>query len=89
MHFLGLSGMPRRYSDYPDRFQMWNTLARLGSCVSFIRIILFMFILWEALSSQRPAIISLHQSTSVEWIHSFPPMDHSYRLPPVLILGSK
>jgi len=89
IHFLGLRGIPRRYSDYPDRFQIWNTLSSLGSCVSFIRIMLFIFILWEALSSQRPTIISLHQSTSIEWIHSFPPMDHRYSLPPILILGSK
>jgi cytochrome c oxidase subunit 1 len=89
IHFLGLSGMPRRYSDYPDSFQMWNTFSSLGSCISFISIILFIFILWEALCSKRPILISLHQRTRIEWIHSFPPMDHSYSLPPLLILGNK
>jgi len=89
MHFLGLSGIPRRYSDYPDRFQLWNTFSRLGSCISFIGIMLFVFIVWESLVSQRPVIVGLHQRTRIEWIHSFPPMDHRYRLPPVLILGTK
>jgi len=89
IHFLGLRGIPRRYSDYPDRFQIWNTMASLGSCISFIRIILFIFILWEAFRSKRPSIMGLHQRTRIEWIHSFPPMDHRYSLPPLLILGQK
>lgn len=85
IHFLGLRGMPRRYSDYPDRFQIWNSVARFGSFISFIGLLFFIFILWESFVRHRAAILRMHQRTSIEWIHSFPPLDHRYSVPPTII----
>merc|ERR1712048_528734 len=56
MHFLGLAGIPRRYSDYPDSYMYWNVVARVGSIISVVSVIFFLFILWESLVSHRPAI---------------------------------
>ena len=47
MHFLGLAGMPRRYSDYPDVFAGWNLVATYGSLVSLISTIFFFFIVLD------------------------------------------
>lgn len=52
MHFLGLSGMPRRIPDYPDTYQMLNLLSSIGSLVSFCSLLLFFYIVYSAL--KRP-----------------------------------
>jgi cytochrome c oxidase subunit 1 len=87
MHFLGLAGMPRRYSDYPDFFSYWNVVARLGSIVSVVSVMFFLFIIWERLVSHRPAISRNHISTSLEIMHSFPPLNHRY--PSIPVIGSQ
>nr|QMS48894.1 cytochrome c oxidase subunit 1 [Haementeria acuecueyetzin] len=73
-HFLGLSGMPRRYSDYPDAFMTWNVISSIGSTMSMVSLILFIFMLWEAFSAQRMLISSSHMPTSMEWVDSVLPL---------------
>jgi len=77
-HFLGINGIPRRYSDYPDAFTLWNIISSMGSYTSFLAVILFSFILWEALISNRPIISYYQQAIFIEWIHNYPPIDHTY-----------
>ena len=77
IHFLGLAGMPRRYSEYPDSYTLWNVVARGGSIISVVAVLLFLFILWEALASHRPALSGNYMATSLEIAHTFPPLDHS------------
>merc|ERR1712032_577013 len=86
IHFLGLAGIPRRYSDYPDRFMLWNVIARIGSIISVVSVLYFLFILWEALVRHRPALSSIHIRTRIELIHSFPPINHSYTSIPVITI---
>lgn len=71
-HFLGLAGIPRRYSDYPDSYTKWNILSSIGSLLSLTSIIFFMFIVWERLISQRTIIWSNHLNTSLEWDNRLP-----------------
>nr|APX39575.1 cytochrome c oxidase subunit 1 [Chrysolina haemoptera] len=83
-HFLGLGGMPRRYSDYPDAFTLWNIISSIGSLISLIGVILLLFILWEALSVKRKSIGTMNIGSSIEWMQKLPPAEHSYDELPML-----
>jgi len=66
-HFLGLAGMPRRYSDYPDSYYKWNQVSSFGSLFSIFAVLIFIFMVWEALQTQRRALFSRAPSLSREW----------------------
>nr|YP_010373773.1 cytochrome c oxidase subunit I [Malcus setosus]UPI55274.1 cytochrome c oxidase subunit I [Malcus setosus] len=83
-HFLGLSGMPRRYSDYPDCFMTWNVLSSMGSTMSMMSIILFIIIMWESIISKRSIIFNNNTTSSIEWLQKTPPAEHSYQEIPML-----
>uniref|UniRef100_UPI00207A013E cytochrome c oxidase subunit I n=1 Tax=Coraebus cloueti TaxID=2946726 RepID=UPI00207A013E len=83
-HFLGLSGMPRRYSDYPDAYLSWNIISSIGSLISFISTMFLIYIIWESMSSLRKTISPMNMPTSIEWIQNFPPSEHSYSELPIL-----
>nr|YP_010363578.1 cytochrome c oxidase subunit I [Cephalallus oberthueri]UNZ12692.1 cytochrome c oxidase subunit 1 [Cephalallus oberthueri] len=83
-HFLGLSGMPRRYSDYPDAFMLWNIVSSIGSLISLIGVLYFLFILWESFSVKRKSLVTLNMITSIEWLQFLPPAEHSYSELPIL-----
>nr|YP_010998219.1 cytochrome c oxidase subunit I [Penthetria simplicipes]WPM86376.1 cytochrome c oxidase subunit I [Penthetria simplicipes] len=84
-HFLGLSGMPRRYSDYPDIFTTWNIISSLGSYISFFSILFFIYIMWESMFLNRNIIFSIQLNSSIEWFQELPPTEHCYSELPALI----
>jgi cytochrome c oxidase subunit I len=40
-HFLGISGMPRHYADYPDHFAKFNVISTYGSYIVTAATLLF------------------------------------------------
>lgn len=71
-HFLGIAGIPRRYSDYPDALIKWNVVSSVGAIISFVALLIFIFIIWEALAAQRRVIARSHMPSSIEWRDTLP-----------------
>nr|WMQ78051.1 cytochrome c oxidase subunit I [Obeidia gigantearia] len=83
-HFLGLAGMPRRYSDYPDSYISWNIISSLGSYISLLAVMLILIIMWESMINQRLILFTLNMSSNIEWLQNLPPSEHSYNELPIL-----
>lgn len=93
-HFLGLQGMPRRISDYPDAFAGWNLVSSFGSIISVVATWLFLYILYIQLvegkaTSRYPWLSPQFYSDSIqtivsrahnslEWGLSSPPKPHAF-----------
>ena len=84
IHFLGLRGIPRRYSDYPDYYTGWNIVARTGSMISVVAVVFLIICIIERLRSKRPILFRIYLRGSLEAVHSFPPIEHSYERTPKL-----
>lgn len=70
MHFLGLSGMPRRIPDYPEVFAVWNSIATLGSYISLVSALLFFVIVYLTLTQTKVAFLdSLTISSKEVLVH--------------------
>ncbi len=80
MHFSGLSGMPRRYIDYPDAFHGWNLVSSLGSYISAAGVVLFIYIVYRLFTAGEKAANNYWGAgaTTLEWTLPSPPAFHSY-----------
>nr|QGI24275.1 cytochrome c oxidase subunit I [Physidae sp. PE4] len=76
-HFLGLAGMPRRYVDYPDSYYTWNALSSMGSLFSLVGVMMFIFIIWEAFTSNRSVLFTTPGSFTRELDYCLPLEFHS------------
>lgn len=65
-HFLGLNGIPRRYSDYADSFYMWNFVSSVGSVISIFSLMYFSFLVWYSLRIKITHELCSRRSASVE-----------------------
>ncbi len=83
-HFLGLSGMPRRYADYPDAFALWNKVSSMGSYISALGVLVFFAGIAVAFAKKRPAEANPwgEGATTLEWTLSSPPPFHCFETLP-------
>lgn len=79
-HFLGLNGMPRRYSDYPDSYYFWNYVSSLGSFISIFSLFYFSLIIWETLS-RKIILLNFYNPSSIEVENEYPFNSHRFDYP--------
>ena len=74
--------MPRRYSDFPDSFASWNLLSSLGSTISIVGVIWFIFIIYDAFVREEKFVSwtgpNYNTNTTLEWVFNSPPDHHTY-----------
>lgn len=99
-HFLGLQGMPRRISDYPDAYANWNYISSYGSIISAISTIIFLYCVYNQLVYGNIPVRTItkvnfyldtlrlnivRNNNSIEWALQSPPKAHSFLTLPMTI----
>ncbi len=85
-HFLGLAGMPRRYIDYPEVYAGWNYVSSIGSYISALGVLVFLYGVFTAYARKVPAPDNPWGvgATTLEWTLPSPPPFHQFNTLPVI-----
>jgi cytochrome c oxidase subunit 1 len=84
---LGNMGMPRRYYNYPERFQTLHVASSAGATLLFFGFVIIFIYLVLALKYGRVAGPNPWGSRGFEWNVPSPPPTHNYRETPVFTHG--
>jgi cytochrome c oxidase subunit 1 len=90
-HFLGLSGMPRRYVDYPDAFAGWNAVSSYGAYIAIAATVFFVVMTLYVMVAGRRVTADNYWgegATTLEWTVSSPPPFHTFNDLPQISGGS-
>ncbi len=85
MHFLGRQGMPRRYSDYPEAFALWNHVASIGAFVAFASFVWFIGVVAYTLFKGAKVTENNYwneYADTLEWTLPCPPPEHTFEILP-------
>lgn len=77
-HFLGLNGIPRRYREYADSFIFWNLVSSLGSLITLVSILLFIYIVLLAVREKKVLVDSDKIGSRLENYIRYPPTNHTF-----------
>src|SRR3990167_4669081 len=86
MHFLGLTGMPRRITDYALQYTTLNMVCTVGAFLLGFAQLLFLYnVLSTMFGKGKKATDQVWEGAhGLEWTLSSPPPYHSFSTPPVL-----
>jgi cytochrome c oxidase subunit 1 len=84
---LGNGGMPRRYYDYPAKFQVLHVMSTLGSTLLAGGLLITLVYLAASLLGKSRAGANPWSSASYEWRTRSPPPTHNFDAPPDFARG--
>lgn len=84
-HYLGLNGMPRRYSDYTDSFYLWNFISSLGRFVSIFSLFYFIYCVWVSFRNINKVHSSSSNRSNSDFISDYPYLRHTYSSTPLSV----
>jgi cytochrome c oxidase subunit 1 len=86
-YLLGYEGMPRRYHEYPAKYQLLNVLSSAGSTILAASYLLpLSYLLWSLRYGPR-AGANPWRATGLEWQVPSPPPVHNFEEPPTVTQG--
>ena len=78
MFILGMQGMPRRYAEYPAKYQPLNIVATVGSWFLAVGILIMFANFIRSLRKGDPAPDNPWQGLTLEWSVSSPPPEENF-----------
>ena len=84
MFILGVEGMPRRWAEYPARYQTLHIVATAGSWILALGTLLMFVNLFRSLFRGAPASDNPWGANTLEWKTSSPPQTDNFKEIPVV-----
>jgi cytochrome c oxidase subunit 1 len=86
MHFLGLAGMPRRYSTYglESGWWFWNAMSTLGALLIAASIMVFLLNVQKTARSRQEVPANPWDAATLEWAIPSPPPVYNFRITPII-----
>jgi cytochrome c oxidase subunit I len=79
---LGYLGMPRRYHEYPQEFQLLHVMSSAGASILGAGYLLPLIYLPLSIRKRRRASENPWGAPGLEWLTSSPPPEHNFASPP-------
>ncbi len=86
MHFLGLQGMPRRYSSYGEEsgWWFWNVVSSIGAYLIGAAVLVFLYNVARTLKEGKRAPDNPWDAATLEWAIPSPPPVYNFREIPLV-----
>ena len=75
---MGSRGMPRRYYNYVEEFQLWHQLSTIGSYILAVGLFVALWAMIHSLMNGEKAPANPWGGATIEWETESPPIEHNF-----------